>query len=106
MRLKITHTTRYAYDAPVPSGLQQVRMTPKQSTGQRVLAWDMVVTGGTRELSFEDAHRNRVDLISFTRHARADPDLHGRGRDDRDPRRRGPAGRVHAALDVSCAPRR
>jgi transglutaminase-like putative cysteine protease len=66
MRLKIAHTTRYAYDAPVLSGLQQVRMTPKESAGQRVLAWDLQVTGGTRELSFEDAHRNRVDLISFT----------------------------------------
>ncbi|MCB6177847.1 transglutaminase family protein [Rhodobacter sp. Har01] len=65
MRLRITHTTTYDYDAPVPYALQQVRLTPKDGPTQEVLAWETRVTGGRKELSFDDAHGNRVDLISF-----------------------------------------
>lgn len=64
MRLRISHTTTYHYDAPVPYGLQQLRLTPKSHGAQRVLTWDTHVTGGRKQLSFEDAHRNTVDLIS------------------------------------------
>lgn len=66
MRLKISHTTAYLYDAPVPYALQQVRLTPKTHGAQKVLHWETTVEGGRKELSFEDSHRNRVDLISFT----------------------------------------
>ena len=66
MRLKITHTTAYRYDAPVSYALQQIRLTPKTHGAQKVLSWTTSVTGGQKELSFEDCHRNRVDLISFT----------------------------------------
>jgi transglutaminase-like putative cysteine protease len=65
MRLSISHSTAYHYDAPVPYALQQVRLTPKSHGAQRVLHWETRVEGGRRELSFEDNHRNRVDLISF-----------------------------------------
>jgi len=65
MRLKITHTTRYDFDAPVPYGLQQLRKTPKSLRAQTIVHWKTTVTGGNRELSFEDQHRNTVDLISF-----------------------------------------
>jgi transglutaminase-like putative cysteine protease len=65
MRLKISHTTAYRYDTPVPYALQQVRLTPKTHGAQKVLSWDTTVEGGQKELSFEDSHRNRVDLISF-----------------------------------------
>lgn len=66
MRLRITHTTAYHYDAPVPYALQQVRLTPKPHAAQRVIAWETTVEGGQKELSYDDCHRNRVDLISFT----------------------------------------
>lgn len=66
MRLKISHTTTYDYDEPVPYALQQVRLTPKNSGAQTIINWRTQVTGGKRELSFEDSHRNRVELISFT----------------------------------------
>lgn len=64
MRLRISHTTTYQYDMPVTYALQQVRLTPKSHGAQKVLNWETIVTGGERQLSFEDAHRNTVDLIS------------------------------------------
>ena len=65
MRLSIRHVTTYEYDAPVGWGLQQLRLTPKATAAQRVLSWDVAVEGGRRELSFEDHHRNHVDLVSL-----------------------------------------
>ncbi len=65
-RLAIRHTTRYDYDAPVDYGVQQVRLTPKPTGGQKVIEWRTAVTGGHEELSFDDQHRNRVNLLSTT----------------------------------------
>ena len=65
MKLKIRHTTRYDFDAPVPFGLQQLRKTPKSFRNQKVESWHTSVDGGQKELSFEDYHRNTVELISF-----------------------------------------
>ncbi len=65
MRLTISHTTRYHYDAPVHYALQQLRLTPKSRAGQTVLRWDTIVEGGRKELEFQDHHNNHVDLVSF-----------------------------------------
>ncbi|MCV6593790.1 MAG: transglutaminase family protein, partial [Silicimonas sp.] len=65
MKLRIRHETRYDFDAPVSFGLQQLRKTPKSFRNQKVLSWDTIVTGGQKELSFEDHYRNVVELISF-----------------------------------------
>jgi transglutaminase-like putative cysteine protease len=65
MILRIIHRTTYDYDRPVPYALQQIRLTPKNGAGQQVRHWQTTVSGGKSELSFEDCHRNRVDLISF-----------------------------------------
>lgn len=65
MILKISHTTRYRFDAPVTYGLQQLRKTPKSYRAQNVLAWSTNLAGGKQELVFEDFHRNRVELISL-----------------------------------------
>lgn len=65
MRLRISHTTTYEYDEPVAYALQQVRLTPKSHGAQSVINWKTEVTGGRKQLSFEDANRNTVDLISF-----------------------------------------
>jgi len=65
MRLKINHTTSYHYDAPVDYGLQQVRLTPKDQEGQKILHWEIVIEGGHKELRFTDHHANHVDLISI-----------------------------------------
>lgn len=64
-RIHITHVTEYAYDGPVPYGIQQVRMTPKATRAQTVVEWSVTVDGGTREVAFQDHHRNHVDLFAF-----------------------------------------
>lgn len=64
MRLKISHTTRYLYDAPVPYALSQVRLRPKAHGHQQVLSWDVAITGGRVENRYEDYHRNGVKLVS------------------------------------------
>ena len=70
MRLTIRHETRYQFDTPVKYGLQQLRKTPPSSAQQEVLSWRTEVTGGRRELGFEDHHGNSVELISFDREAK------------------------------------
>lgn len=71
MRLKISHTTRYRFEAPVTSGLQQLRKTPKPHAGQKILSWQTRIEGGQRELAYEDHNNNTVELISFERGAQA-----------------------------------
>lgn len=70
MRLKITHTTRYKFSAPVLHGLEQLRKTPKTGRGQTVLDWTTQIEGGRKELSFDDYLHNRVELISIAPGAR------------------------------------
>ncbi|WP_209506730.1 MULTISPECIES: transglutaminase family protein [unclassified Ruegeria] len=65
MKLHIRHETRYDFDAPVSFGLQQLRKTPKSFRNQRIESWNTEITGGHKELTFEDYHRNTVELISF-----------------------------------------
>ncbi len=65
MKLHIRHETRYDFDAPVPFGLQQLRKTPKSFRNQSIESWNTEITGGRKELTFEDYHRNTVELISF-----------------------------------------
>ncbi|MGX0904822.1 transglutaminase-like putative cysteine protease [Roseovarius sp. MBR-79] len=67
MQLEIHHTTRYRFAAPVTYALQQVRKIPKSTPHQSVLEWSTEVTGGTKQLRFEDHHNNVVELISFDR---------------------------------------
>jgi len=71
MRLSIRHVTTYRFDAPVNYGLQQLRKTPKSTHTQRVIGWSTTVVGGRTELTFDDHHNNRVDLVSFDRDATA-----------------------------------
>ena len=65
MRLKIEHSTVYRFDTPVIYGLQQLRKTPKTSYNQSVLTWETRITGGRKEVMFDDHHHNVTELISF-----------------------------------------
>lgn len=65
MRLRVSHTTTYHYDEPVSYGLQQVRLAPKDHSGQNVLEWNTEIAGGRREVEFIDQHHNQVMLISM-----------------------------------------
>ncbi len=65
MRLKISYTTTYSYDTPVPYALQQLRMTPRNARGQEIVNWELSVAGGTKQVAFEDQFKNVTSLISM-----------------------------------------
>lgn len=65
MRLSIKHETTYTYEAPVSYALQQIRLTPKDRAGQRIINWTTTIEGGTKQATYEDQHNNHVDLVLF-----------------------------------------
>lgn len=64
MRLKITHTTEYRYDAPVSYSLQRLRLTPSAGSTQDVMNWNVAVDGANVEAGFSDQFGNQVHLVS------------------------------------------
>ncbi len=73
MRLAIRHVTHYDFDAPVSYALQRLRLTPKETQGQRIVEWKMHLEGATRQLEYDDEHFNHVTLVSVdpgTEHVR------------------------------------
>ncbi len=66
MDLGISHTTKYAYSAPVDYALQKVRLRPLSSVMQDVVHWSNEVIGGKVEASYLDQYGNHVDLVSIT----------------------------------------
>ena len=64
MRLKISHTTEYLYDEPVPYLLQRLRLTPISGPTQRVLNWAVEIDGAKIETGYLDQYDNRVELVS------------------------------------------
>lgn len=65
MRLSIRHTTRYQFTEPVVHALQRLRLTPKATQGQKILAWEMEYEHARRELEYDDQHFNHVTLVSI-----------------------------------------
>lgn len=70
MRLKISHRTEYAYDAPVPYALQRVRLVPYSSASQRVTSWALAIEGAREEVGFADQFGNETRLLSIEGSAR------------------------------------
>ncbi|MGF9563585.1 transglutaminase family protein [Neorhizobium sp. JUb45] len=64
MRLTISHTTEYLYDAPVPYSLQRLRLTPVDTPAQKVLSWQVSVEGAAVEAGYADQYGNRTELVS------------------------------------------
>ena len=64
MRLAIRHTTTYRFGQPVVHAIQRLRLTPKATQGQEIVAWDMQFEGAERQLEYEDQHRNTTTLIA------------------------------------------
>jgi transglutaminase-like putative cysteine protease len=54
MRLQVDHVTRYHYDRPARSAVQSHRLHPSAFAGQKVLAWEVSVSGGLRGAGFRD----------------------------------------------------
>ncbi|MCA9577188.1 MAG: transglutaminase family protein, partial [Myxococcales bacterium] len=65
MRLTISHTTLYTYDAPVRYGLSRLRLTPGSDATQTVLSWKTEVEGGQKQVSYFDHFHNKVELVSL-----------------------------------------
>jgi transglutaminase-like putative cysteine protease len=54
MLLSVDHVTRYLYDSPARSVVQSHRLQPSAFAGQKVLAWEVTVSGGTKGAGFRD----------------------------------------------------
>lgn len=70
LKLKIRHTTHYAFAQPVVHALQRLRLTPKSTQGQRIIDWQMHFDNAQAELEYDDQHFNHVTLVSLTPGAR------------------------------------
>lgn len=66
MRLAIRHTTHYRFASPVVHAIQRLRLTPKSTQGQEILAWDMEFVNAEKQFDYEDQHRNLTTLIAMT----------------------------------------
>ncbi|RKF21799.1 transglutaminase family protein [Altericroceibacterium spongiae] len=64
MRLSVRHTTHYRFAAPVSYAIQRLRLTPKETQGQKILQWNMEYEGAREELVYDDQNHNSVTLIS------------------------------------------
>lgn len=63
MHLNISHTTTYVYTESVPYSLVQLRLMPKSIGGQTVNSWNIEISGGTSQVSFDDHYENSVELV-------------------------------------------
>ena len=70
MKLSIRHTTHYAFAQPVVHALQRLRLTPKETQGQRIIDWQMTFDNAHAELEYDDQHFNHVTLIGLEPGAR------------------------------------
>ena len=70
LTLSIRHTTHYAFTQPVVHALQRLRLTPKETQGQRILDWRMIFDNAQAELHYDDQHFNHVTLIGLAPGAR------------------------------------
>ncbi|WP_120078004.1 transglutaminase family protein [Aurantiacibacter odishensis] len=70
MRLSIRHTTRYRFASPVAHGIQRLRLTPKETQGQKILEWNMEFEGAHEQLSYDDQNYNHVTLVAVEEGAR------------------------------------
>lgn len=64
MLLSINHVTAYRFEHPVAHGLQRLRLRPKSSHGQQVIAWDMALEGVRFEAEHDDHNHNHTALVS------------------------------------------
>jgi transglutaminase-like putative cysteine protease len=70
LKLQVRHTTHYAFATPVIHALQRLRLTPKETQGQRIIDWQMRLENAATELQYDDQHFNHVTLIGLTPGAR------------------------------------
>ncbi|HEY6965682.1 MAG TPA: transglutaminase N-terminal domain-containing protein, partial [Erythrobacter sp.] len=52
LKLQVRHTTHYAFSEPVVHALQRLRLTPKETQGQRIIDWKMHFENAASELQY------------------------------------------------------
>jgi transglutaminase-like putative cysteine protease len=67
MRIQINHLTTYSYEQPVRYGIQELRLTPRETHGQKVLEWQIDAPGIDGAPGWIDAWGNTVRLTNQTR---------------------------------------
>jgi transglutaminase-like putative cysteine protease len=76
MQLTIEHRTSYQYDEMVNYTIQQLRLTPQEHFGQRVIRWEIKVNGQLQR--FDDAFGNVTHTLVLDRpHDRINIVAHG-----------------------------
>jgi transglutaminase-like putative cysteine protease len=69
MLLKISHTSTYKYDVPVPYALQRLHLVPQSNGAQTVHDWQVSCLGAQREVTYKDGFNNVTELIRTERGA-------------------------------------
>src|SRR5215470_1816012 len=64
MRIRISHTTAYRYDAPVKSVTQVLRLTPRNYDGQYVASWRIDLSADCLLHQHEDAFGNITHIFT------------------------------------------
>jgi len=65
MRLVIAHETRYEYDSPVRYSAQYLRLTPRDTARQKVLAWKLDTPG--QPVGTQDGYGNVLHVLTLDR---------------------------------------
>lgn len=65
MKLEMRHETRYAYETPVRSLTQYLRLTPRDTAHQRVLAWTVEAPGDL--VRTRDGYGNVLHVLTLDR---------------------------------------
>jgi transglutaminase-like putative cysteine protease len=60
VRLRVEHTTIYAYDAPVAEGYTEVRLRPREGGGQRCLSFSLLTDPSAQVHTYKDRYGNDV----------------------------------------------
>ncbi len=63
MKLKIRHETTYTYDEPTQTSIQYLRLTPRNTPQQRILAWNLRTPGDTSMMT--DGFGNQVTVMTM-----------------------------------------
>ena len=64
MEIFIDHRTTYRYDADVVYSIQNIRLTPVENAGQRILSWSLRTNAGGPVSEMLDAYGNIVSTVT------------------------------------------
>jgi transglutaminase-like putative cysteine protease len=66
-RFEIEHTTRFAYTGPITETMMELRLTPLDGHGQRLLEFGLQISPRVKLASFRDGYGNLVHYFNLLR---------------------------------------